>query len=279
LPMSASLTPKAGCLVVTPAADGELQGEARLRFAARRDAATDAPLAELHVMIAEGANVSEAEVDAVVARMFALYEGSAAAPRLASARRFTVAAPDGTRVRMSGPGLDAMRAAATDPSVPTAMRVLLVDDFVGGFGTLGFSTGIPGPVATPDTPASAVTLSLDAHRDRDGVLDTDLLGETIAHEVGHQIGLFHTTEAGGDSFDILDDTPECPAGRFDTNGDGQVSARECGDRDGENFMFWVTAGKNLEQDVISAEQGLVLGRSVAARADDVMVDAARVGGR
>ena len=172
-----------------------------------------------------------------------------------------------------------MRATVTDAAVPNALRVLLVDDFVGGFGTLGFSTGIPGPIATPDTEASAVTLSIDGHRDRDGVLDTDLLGETMAHEVGHQLGLFHTTEAGGDSFDILEDTPECPAGRFDDNGDGQVTARECGERDGTNFMFWVTAGKNLEQDGISAEQGLVLGHSVAARSDDVLLDAARVGGR
>ena len=279
LPFSGDLLPKPGCLVVTPAADGALQGEARLRFAARRGTASDAPLTELHVMVLEGADITQAQIDAVVDRMYAVYAGEPSAPRLASARVFPVPAPDGTRVRMSGASLDAMRATVTDAAVPNALRVLLVDDFVGGFGTLGFSTGIPGPIATPDTEASAVTLSIDGHRDRDGVLDTDLLGETMAHEVGHQLGLFHTTEAGGDSFDILEDTPECPAGRFDDNGDGQVTARECGERDGTNFMFWVTAGKNLEQDGISAEQGLVLGHSVAARSDDVLLDAARVGGR
>jgi hypothetical protein len=279
LPLAGNLLPKAGCLVVTPAADGALQGEARLRFAARRGTPSAAPLVELHVLVVEGASISQVEIDAVVARMFALYAGEPGAPRLTTARVFPVPAPDGTRVRMAGPALDGLRATVTDATVPNALRVLLVDDFIGGFGTLGFSTGIPGPIATPDTGASAVTLSLDGHRGRDGTLDTDLLGETIAHEVGHQLGLFHTTEAGGDSFDILADTPECPAGRFDSNGDGQVTARECGERDGANFMFWVTAGKKLEQDRISAEQGLVLGHSVAARSDDVMLDAARQGGQ
>ena len=40
-------------------------------------------------------------------------------------------------------------------------------------------------------------------------LDAQLLGETAAHEMGHQLGLFHTTESGGTEFDILTDTAEC----------------------------------------------------------------------
>jgi hypothetical protein len=39
-----------------------------------------------------------------------------------------------------------------------------------------------------------------------------VVGETAAHEVGHALGLFHTTEslgASGEDFDPLTDTPQC----------------------------------------------------------------------
>ena len=39
--------------------------------------------------------------------------------------------------------------------------------------------------------------------------ETRILGETMAHEVGHYIGLFHPVEMTWDLYDMLDDTPEC----------------------------------------------------------------------
>ena len=87
----------------------------------------------------------------------------------------------------------------------------------------------------------------------------ETLGQTIAHEGGHFLGLFHTTEAKGTSHDPLPDTPECDAGR-DSNWDGYVSASECQGRGAENFMFWLSSDTARQT---SQEQGRVIRRNPA----------------
>ena len=67
----------------------------------------------------------------------------------------------------------------------------------------------------------------------------DLVDRAVVvwHEAGHLMGLFHTTEAEGDLFDIIDDTAECRRQRYDADADGFVDFRECRSADGGNFMF------------------------------------------
>jgi hypothetical protein len=62
------------------------------------------------------------------------------------------------------------------------------------------------------------------------------LGRTLAHELGHALGLFHTTETNGLVFDPLDDTASCPLER-DKNHNGALDARECAAYAGDNLMF------------------------------------------
>jgi hypothetical protein len=102
-------------------------------------------------------------------------------------------------------------------------------------------------------------------------LNSQLLGETAAHEMGHLLGLFHTSERGGTSFDILSDTPECAISR-DSNSSGTVSAEECDGYGAENLMFWTTwssssqaAGK--KNDTLSSYQQYVLKYSPIANID------------
>jgi hypothetical protein len=67
-------------------------------------------------------------------------------------------------------------------------------------------------------------------------------GQVIAHEIGHALGLYHTTErplAGGAIHDQIDDSAECPAAA-DHDGDAALSAAECDDHDAANLMFWAT---------------------------------------
>ncbi len=83
-------------------------------------------------------------------------------------------------------------------------------------GLLGVSSGIPGP-ALP-TQKSAVAISIVNHAGSDGVFsdsDVSLLGETLAHEVGHYLGLVHPVECRDRTCvaftegDALSDTGTC----------------------------------------------------------------------
>ena len=73
--------------------------------------------------------------------------------------------------------------------------------------------------------------------------DALLSGQILAHEVGHALGLFHTSERplidGKPIHDQLDDTPECPA-EADRDHDGSLDGAECAPHDAGNLMFWGT---------------------------------------
>jgi hypothetical protein len=151
------------------------------------------------------------------------------------------------RVRVEGPaqvavdpalGSDSPAVAAALSLAPAgALALVVVEDLnVGGEGLFALSGAIPvPPVPTPHSGVLA-SAALIAH-------DPLWAGQVIAHEVGHALGLFHTTErpsAGAAIHDLLDDTPACPAAA-DLDRDGALDARECDGADGGNLMFWATA--------------------------------------
>ena len=133
-----------------------------------------------------------------------------------------------------------------------AVQVVFGRDALDGEGLLGFASGIPGP-ARIGTAASGMFVFVDPHRGTGDLVDA--MSSTIAHEVGHQLGLFHTSEATGEVHDVLDDTPECRA----TNASGVTDVGTC--PDGTNLMFW-SAGP--ETTGLSAQQALVLSSHPAA---------------
>jgi len=135
--------------------------------------------------------------------------------------------------------------------------------------SLGNAAGIPGSMGIANS-WNGVLISLAAHDVSGAMLDAQLLGETAAHEMGHQLGLFHTTESGGTQFDILSDTLECQKSTQDNNSDWKVSAEECESYGAENVMFWTSwssssrsAGK--KQEVLCNQQQQVLKYSPLAK--------------
>lgn len=96
----------------------------------------------------------------------------------------------------------------------------------GGLDKFGLTGAVPG--ALTHSPKGVVLLSWLALAGQDGAFDQaekDLFGETIAHEVGHYLGLFHPVEDTWANWDYLGDTPECS------------NTETCESLFGDNLMF------------------------------------------
>jgi hypothetical protein len=139
------------------------------------------------------------------------------------------------------------------------LNMFLVNEISGGrqgFVVLGRAAGIPG-VPLKGNPISGVVVTTANFKSERGI---EQIAQTMAHEGGHWLGLFHPSESSGTSFDLLADTPECSAAQFDRNGDGMVDRQECAGRGAENLMFWLLGGTR-----ISPNQKFVLLRNAIVR--------------
>jgi hypothetical protein len=117
---------------------------------------------------------------------------------------------------------------------------------------LGISGGTPGAVGLHGSALSGVALALDSA----GLMRAD---KVLFHELGHQLGLFHTSESDGFEIEPLSDTPACSA-QQDSDGDGTLHASECADHGADNVMFWEGSGDGL-----SPQQIDVLTRALILR--------------
>ena len=105
----------------------------------------------------------------------------------------------------------AIRTVSPGPEVSDALSLNVF--FTQGFsfrdaaGVIGISSGLPGLAGMHGTVASAVAFTSE-YLDR-GDEDLELTAVVFAHEVGHFLGLFHTSEFYSDSTDPLSDTPAC----------------------------------------------------------------------
>lgn len=124
---------------------------------------------------------------------------------------------------------------------------------------LGVSMGAPGAYID----RHGVFLALEPHRltlqSGGTVLVPDLLAGTLAHEISHWLGLYHTSELDGRFHDRIDDTAQCERSA-DNNDDGIVQPGECQDSDANNFMFWTVDPEApvLSSMTISEDQGALI---------------------
>ena len=109
---------------------------------------------------------------------------------------------------------------------PEQVTIVVGHYIDGELDKLGITGAIPGPLA--DSPKGVVLISWLALAGKDAefnALEMGLFGETIAHEVGHYLGLFHPVEETWSDWDFLSDTEEC------------TSYGDCVDDLAENLMF------------------------------------------
>lgn len=128
--------------------------------------------------------------------------------------------------------------------------LVLVRAIEQGPGIFGVAGGIPGPIGS--TGRSAVLISMEESAGADGLFqdfEVQILAETMAHEVGHYLGLFHPIELpSGDAisaWDALEDTHRC------------TTFVECIRTLGDNVMFPTPIC--IEPDPESVEDGSTAG--------------------
>ncbi len=139
-----------------------------------------------------------------------------------------------------------------------SVNVFFVGEFALGGGAIGISSGLPGPAGLHGTQGSGVvftaeymgTMVPDAiGGNADGNAYTALL---LAHEVGHWLGLYHTTETDSSTHDPLGDTPQC----------GTVNNNPQSCASWGNLMFPYAGASNTN---VTADQGFVLKGNPAVR--------------
>lgn len=181
----------------------------------------------------------------------------------------TITISDSQYAAVSGTFTDSTTSALVSQGGTAAVNLFFIEDYTGSWSEiLGNAAGIPGSMGIANS-WNGVLNSLSAHASGT-TLESQLLGETAAHEMGHQLGLFHTTESGGTVFDIISDTAECPKSSRDNDSNGKMSAEECEGYGAENVMFWTawssssrSAGK--KQETLSGLQQQVLKYSPIAK--------------
>ena len=182
----------------------------------------------------------------------------------------TITISDSQYASVSKTPTDSTTSALISQGSTSAVNLFFIEDYSSSnAGLLGNATGIPGSMKMANS-WNGVLIGLTAHA-TGSTLNSQLLGETAAHEMGHQLGLFHTTESGGTVFDIISDTAECPKSLDkDSNSQIQMSAEECEGYGAENVMFWTSwssssRSSGKKQDVLSSHQQHVLKYSPIAK--------------
>ena len=142
---------------------------------------------------------------------------------------------DGSLSEVSSDFLDSETQNLVTQGDADVANVFFVESFSAGPGLAGVTGSIPAVSGSKNgfngTIINAGTLMAGGSE-----FSLQETAEITFHEIGHLLGLYHTTEAQFSLNDVLDDTPNCELAVHDANDDGTADPTEC--PDGPNPMFW-----------------------------------------
>ena len=142
---------------------------------------------------------------------------------------------DAAYTRVSSSFLDETTNALVNLGNPDTVNLFFVDGFTNTETVGGISGGIPGTLGAQDG-HNGVLVNASTQLGGSEAFYIQQTAEIAFHEMGHLLGLYHTTEAQFSANDVLDDTAACQRSVHDANGDGVAGSNEC--PDAANPMFW-----------------------------------------
>lgn len=150
---------------------------------------------------AQGLTAQSASADAKVAgwlsRLGEIYAGAGIA--IGTVRHYDLEPGFEVVEAMAADNADFAALGAATAAAPAGLSFAMVREITSPFGAfgavLGISGGIPGPVLVPGTARAIVVVSMaDLPKGRGSAGGVHDVGLTMAHEGGHYLGLFHTSE-------------------------------------------------------------------------------------
>lgn len=229
-------------------------GAVRVHVVTRRGAGAPPPgKMDINLFILDGCGVTKTDpiVDQALDEMWKIFANADVLPGTvdriditgAEAAQFLTPSAAGEGKAAALRQLTALASRATNQR---AANAFLVKAFANTPGLFGISLGLPAALVVKNSTNAGTVTAIDTHRRMDTSINVPELGNTLAHEILHSMGLAHSTEesiAPNPAFfhDLFADTPDCPA-TADTNMDGKLTQAECMAFDGANLMFWSGEG-------------------------------------